>query len=113
MFYIASNSRLTTEGEPMRVAAGQVRGGGDKAANLAEIREMSARAASDGAELIAFPEHAMFKQPVRDEKFLEAAEDLDGSFVSALQDLARQHRIAVISGMAERIAEEQRAYNTV
>ena len=55
----------------------------------------------------------MFKQPVRDENFLDAAEDLDGPFVSALQDLARQHRITVISGMAERIADEPRAYNTV
>ena len=97
----------------MRVAAGQVRGGADKAANLAEIREMTAKAASDGAALIAFPEHAMFKQPVRDEKFLEAAEDLEGPFVSALQDLARQHQITVISGMAEAIADEPRAYNTV
>ena len=97
----------------MRVAAGQVGGGADKAANLAEIREMTAKAAADGAELIAFPEHAMFKQPVRDETFLDAAEDLDGPFVSALQDLARTHRINVISGMAERIADERRAYNTV
>ncbi len=97
----------------MRVAAGQVRGGADKAANLAEIREMTAKAASDGADLIAFPEHAMFKQPVRDDTFLDAAEDLDGAFVSALGDLARQHGITVIAGMAERIADERRAYNTV
>lgn len=97
----------------MRVAAGQVRGGADKAANLAEIREMTVKAASDGADLVAFPEHAMFKQPVRDDTFLDAAEDLDGPFVSALQDLARQHGMTVIAGMAERIAAERRAYNTV
>ncbi len=97
----------------MRVAAGQVRGGADKAANLAEIREMTAKAASDGAELIAFPEHAMFKQPVRDDTFLDAAEDLEGPFVSALQGVAREHGITVIAGMAERIADERRAYNTV
>lgn len=97
----------------MRVAAGQVLGGPDKAANLAQISEMVAAAAADGAALIAFPEHAMFKQQVRDEKFLEAAEDLDGSFVSSLQDLARTHRISVIAGMAERISDEPRAYNTV
>jgi len=97
----------------MRVAAGQVLGGADKAANLAEIGEMTVKAAADGAELIAFPEHAMFKQPVRDELFLESAEDLDGAFVTALQELARAHRISVVSGMAERIPDERRAYNTV
>ena len=97
----------------MRVAAGQVRGGDDKDANLAEIRDMTSRAAADGAELIAFPEHAMFKQQVRDERFLDSAEDLDGPFVAALQELARANGIAVISGMAERISDERRAYNTV
>ena len=97
----------------MKVAAGQIRGGADKAVNLGDIREMTAKAALDGAELIAFPEHAMFKQPVRDDTFLDAAEDLDGPFVSALEDLAREHGMTVIAGMAERIADERRAYNTV
>ncbi len=97
----------------MKVAAGQVLGGADKAANLAAIRDMTVTASAEGAELIAFPEHAMFKQPVRDETFLDAAEDLDGPFVTALQELARAHRIAIVSGMAERIADERRAYNTV
>lgn len=97
----------------MKVAAGQVLGGADKTANLAAIRDMTATASADGAELIAFPEHAMFKQPVRDETFLDAAEDLDGPFVSSLQDLARSHQIAIVSGMAERITDERRAYNTV
>jgi predicted amidohydrolase len=90
-----------------------VLGGPDKEANLAQIGEMTASAAAAGAQLIAFPEHAMFKQPVRDERFLQAAEDLDGSFVTALQELARSHEIAVVAGMAERIADENRAYNTV
>jgi deaminated glutathione amidase len=96
----------------MRIAVGQILGGTDKAANLAEIRAMADAAANRGADLVAFPEHAMFKQPIRDDTFFDAVEDLDGPYVGALREVAQRHRLAVIAGMAERIPGERRAYNT-
>jgi predicted amidohydrolase len=98
----------------IRVAVGQVPGSPDKDANLATIGEQVATAAAGGATLIAFPEYAMFKQPVRDGAFLETAEALDGPFAMAIRDLAREHAIAIVVGMQERIPDEpDRASNTL
>jgi len=98
----------------MRVAAGQVSGGADRAVNLAAIQRMTAEAAAQGAELVVFPEHAMFKQQVRTREFLTGAEDLSGPFANAVRDLARERRIAVVVGMAERIeGNEDKVHNTL
>jgi len=97
----------------MRVAAGQVSGGTDKAANLATIRSMTTEAAGLGVELVVFPEQVMFKQAVRDRDFLDAAEDLDGPFASAVRTLAREQHIALVVGMVERIPDAEQTYNTL
>jgi len=97
----------------VRVAAGQVSGGADKAANLAAIQSMTTDAAGLGVELVVFPEQAMFKQAVRDREFLAAAEDLDGPFATAVRTLAGEQHIAVVVGMVERIPNADHAYNTL
>lgn len=97
----------------MRVAVGQVTSGEDKDRNLAAIAEMVSRAKSLGADVVAFPEYAMFKQPIRDADFLTAAEDLDGPFATKLRGLAEEHGIGLIVGLVERIPDEERAYNTI
>lgn len=97
----------------MRVAIGQTEGSPNKDDNLGVIAEMVRRAAAEGAGLIAFPEYAMFKQPVRDTLFLEEAERLDGPFANAIRALARDNDIAVIIGMQEAISGEDRAHNTL
>lgn len=97
----------------MRVAIGQTEGSPSKEQNLGVIAGMVQRAAEGGASLVAFPEYAMFKQPVRDTLFLDEAESLDGPFADAIRALARDNAIAVVIGMQEAIAEENRAYNTL
>jgi predicted amidohydrolase len=97
----------------MRIAIGQLPGSPDIAANLATISDQTAAAAAGGAGFIGFPEYAMFKQPIRDEGFLEAAEPLDGPFADAIRGLARTHSIAIAVGIQERIPDEDRAYNTL
>jgi len=97
----------------MRIAIGQTAGSPDKSANLGVLETMIAEAASQGADLIAFAEYAMFKQPTRDEAFLDEAESLDGPFASRLTDAARTYDIAVVVGIQEAIPDERRAYNTL
>jgi deaminated glutathione amidase len=97
----------------MRIAIAQTPGSPDKAANLACIGDLVASAATAGGDLVALPEYAMYKQPVRDAAFLDNAEALDGPFASAIRDLARTHAIAVVVGMQERIEDERRAFNTL
>lgn len=97
----------------MRVAIGQFPGTPDKAGNLAVVTDQVVAAARGGAGLIAFPEYAMFKQAVRDATFIEMAESLDGPFADRIRELARLHSIAIAIGVQERIAGEDRAYNTL
>ena len=97
----------------MRVAIGQTEGSPDKSANLAVVAEMVRLAAEDGVDLIGFSEYAMFKQPVRDERFFDEAEDLDGPFASSIRSLAQEHDVAIVIGIQERIPDERRAYNTL
>jgi predicted amidohydrolase len=97
----------------VRVAIGQLPGTPDKPGNLAVVTEQVIAAAQGGAGMIAFPEYAMFKQPVRDARFLETAESIDGPFAGRIRDLARMHSIAIAIGIQERIAGEDRAYNTL
>ena len=97
----------------MRVAIGQTEGSPSKDDNLSVIADMVRRAAEGGAGLIAFPEYAMFKQPVRDTLFLEEAESIDGPFANAIRAVARVNSIAVVIGIQEAIPGERRAYNTL
>ena len=97
----------------MHIAIGQTAGTPDKAANLATIEEMTKRAAGAGAGLIAFAEYAMFKQPIRDDLFLQEAEHLDGPFATRVREIARENGIAVVVGMQEAIDGEPRAFNTL
>jgi predicted amidohydrolase len=97
----------------MRIAMGQLPGTPDKAGNLAVVTEQVIAAANNGAGLIVFPEYAMFKQPVRDTTFLDAAESIDGPFASRIRELAATHAVAVAIGIQERIPGEDRAFNSL
>src|SRR5262245_36084044 len=106
----SATDRRTTS---MRIAIGQMPGSPDVAANLGVIEDLVAAAARDGAGLVVLPEYAMFKQPVRDESFLDTAESLDGPFADRIRESARRHTIGIAVGMHERIEDERRAYNSV
>jgi len=97
----------------MLVAVGQTPGTPDKAANLARIAEMVERAAAGRAELIAFPEYAMFKQEGRDDRFFEEAEPLDGPFCEGVRRLARANGMAIVVGFQEAAAGDRRPFNTL
>ncbi|WP_433325072.1 carbon-nitrogen hydrolase family protein [Spirillospora sp. CA-294931] len=91
----------------MRVALCQIEVGDDPGENLKRMLDALAEAAE--ADLAVFPEAAQ----VRFGNDLAAvAEPLDGPFVGALSEAAREHGTAVVAGVFEP-APDGRVYNTV
>ncbi|GAA3872023.1 carbon-nitrogen hydrolase family protein [Leifsonia kafniensis] len=95
------------------IAVCQFRPGADEAANLSEMRRLAERAASRGAALAVFPEYSAFFEPTIGPSFVAAAQTLDGSFVTALTDLARELGIWVVAGMLETTSDPARFSNTL
>lgn len=97
----------------MRVSMGQISATDDKDGNLAAIRSFTERAALDGADLVVFPEFAMYDLPQPDYRFVTEAESLDGRFATAVKAIAREFGVAIVAGMLEAISGEDRAHNTL
>lgn len=74
----------------------------DKQDNLRRIQDDAQKAKELGASMLVFPEYSMFYAKMnRWSKNVEAAEPLDGLFVSALSQMARQHGLWIAAGMYE------------
>lgn len=92
----------------MRLTLGQIASVADKTAVVAEIERI---VAGTEADLVAFPEGAMYDfRPKVD--LASVAEPLDGPFVGALGSIARDHRRWVVAGMWES-GPDGRVFNTV
>jgi predicted amidohydrolase len=93
----------------MRVALAQISSGHDTEANLATIRAAARTCAAQGAELIVFPEAAMyaFGAPLAG-----IAEPLDGPFATSVQLLARELGVTIVAGMFTPSADG-RVFNTL
>src|SRR5690606_38127198 len=87
------------------VAVGQFAPGEDKEENLAAVRGLVAEAAGKGARVVLLPEYAMFTAPRTDERFVAAAEPLDGPFGSGLAALAGEYGVHVVAGVNEFLPE--------
>ncbi|MCM3568472.1 carbon-nitrogen hydrolase family protein [Neobacillus mesonae] len=98
----------------MKIAIAQLSTSVDKTANLEKARQFIAKAKSFGADFVVLPEYYMaLATPKSGVTPAEAAEPLDGPFVSALKDEAREKEIYVICGTYESKPEDvMRAYNT-
>ncbi|GAA3939965.1 carbon-nitrogen hydrolase family protein [Actinomadura viridis] len=97
----------------VRVAVAQFPAGEDKDANLAAAGALVAEAAGRGARLVVLPEFAMFAASRLDERYVAAAEPLDGPFVRGLGELAARHGAHVVAGVAESLDEPGRIANTL
>ena len=97
----------------MKLALAQIGSGTDKVRNLALIADFARRARDQGAELVAFPEYAMYEKKVVDASFSEAAEPVDGRFGEGLAGLAAGLGITIAAGMVERHDDDARPYNTI
>jgi len=102
----------------LRVGAVQMRSTSDLSANLARCGELTAQAASEGAQLVVLPECFSFLGQREGDK-LAIAEPFDaagpaGPVMSTLRDLAAKHGVWIVGGGTPELVpgDQKRAYNT-
>ena len=95
------------------VAVGQFAPGSDQVENLRQMASLAAEAVDRGAALVVFPEYSSFFEMQLGPASVAAAEALDGPFVTAVGELARQLGIHIVAGMLESGRAEDRASNTL
>ncbi|MGE3645363.1 MAG: carbon-nitrogen hydrolase family protein [Beijerinckiaceae bacterium] len=98
----------------MKVALIQMNSGSDKAANMAQARELVERAiAEEKPDWISLPEVWDFMGGSREDKWNASEKLPGGEAYSMLQELARKHRVHIHGGsILERIDGEERMGNT-
>lgn len=94
----------------MRIAVIQLAAGLDWAENLDRA---SALLGDTEANLVVLPEAVMHDFGPADMPLGPLAQPLDGPFVAALAELARQHGATVLAGMFERSDDPDRPFNTL
>ena len=97
----------------MRTAIVQMSAGQDAAANVEAVGRLTADAVREHPDLVVLPEAVMFDFGAAGSPVADAAEALDGLFVTTLHDLAAEHGTTVVAGMFERSADPARPYNTL
>jgi predicted amidohydrolase len=99
--------------QPIKIATAQFEHkSGDKAANLQVIHDLSAKAAAEGADIIAFHECSVtgysFALNFSKREMLGLAEFIpDGPSVKKLIDIAGENNIAVLAGLFEKDADNK------
>lgn len=108
-----SNHPDHVPGDDLAIAVAQFAPGADAAKNLSKIGALAERAADRGARLVVFPEYSSFFVHPLGPAFVEAAESLDGAFVSELAALASSLDIFVVAGLVEKSSEVDKFSNTL
>lgn len=100
--------------DKLRVAAVQMSSQDDLAANLSRAKELIARAADAGAELVLLPENfAYFGSEEGKRTLAESVDDrAPGPILTAVAEAARRAHVYVVAGgMPERASDPARPYN--
>jgi predicted amidohydrolase len=84
----------------------------DVAENLAAVERLARRAAAGGAQLVVFPEASMYHCMSPADELRDAAQPLDGPFVTGLASAARSTGATLVVGMYEARPDGQ-PFNTV
>lgn len=98
---------------PLRIATAQFENAnGDKVQNLSRIRALAARAAAQGANVIAFHECSVtgytFARHLSREALAAVAERIpEGESVEALREIAEEYDIAILAGLFEKDEEDR------
>lgn len=95
------------------IAVAQFAPAADVQANLASIRSLTEAAVARGATLVVFPEYSSYFSPALGQSFVDAAQPVDGPFVTGLAALAEEFGVHLVAGLVERIDEETRFSNTL
>lgn len=108
-----TNDLMTNYMENLRVATAQFENAsGDKTYNLSVIRDLSAKAAQQGAQIVAFHECSItgytFARNLSKDQMLALAEPIpDGDSIRALTQIARDYDIVVLAGLFEKDAQDR------
>ncbi len=97
----------------MRASVIQFAAGTDVITNLDRIGRLVREAARQGAELVVVPEAAMHDFASPDLPLGPIAQDVNGTFVNALAELAREAAATIVAGMFERSTDPARPFNTL
>jgi len=97
-----------------RIAVAQIRSSIRKDDNLKLALELIRDSKSRGASVIAFPEFLMAYSPPEQsaEELCAIAETIDGPFVTALRNIAKQSEIQIVATIYEKFARPNRVYDT-
>ncbi|MFC0678713.1 carbon-nitrogen hydrolase family protein [Lysobacter korlensis] len=104
---------MTAPPTSVPVAVVQSRPGADVGANFEDIRQAAVAAQSDGAQLVVFPEYSHYFTPKLEPSWLQAAEPLDGPFVTRMAHLAAELRVFLVAGVIEAVDGGARFSNTL
>ena len=102
---------MNTAGSAIAVA--QFAPTADPAANLESMRELVERASARGATLVVFPEYSSYFEPQLSRGFVDAAEPVDGPFVTGLAAIAARSRVHIVAGLVESTTDAARFSNTL
>lgn len=92
----------------MKVAAIQMNSGDDVAVNLQRVLSLTAEAAENNAEIVAFPENMLY---IGSDEFFDF--EFEGEEITALSNAAKTHDLYLLAGsIPERIENDERHYNT-
>lgn len=82
--------------------------------NLQKVLDYIHEAAKKGATLCAFPEFMMFYTPATQSpsSLAQLAESMDGPFIQAITEAAKQNSIEVIGTLYEKTNKKHRVYDT-
>jgi predicted amidohydrolase len=84
-----------------RVAVAQFAPGPEPEANARAVARLAAAARDDGADLVVLPEYSSFFEARMTQRFVEAAQPLDGPFTAAVVRAAGELGLTIVFGLVE------------
>ena len=97
-----------------KIALVQFKASIDKKKNLPKILDYIKQAAKNNADMVTFPEYMMFYTPLTqtEKQVAQEAETINGKFVSAVAESAKNNSISIVGTMYEKSRKKDRVYDT-
>ena len=97
-----------------KIALVQFKASTEKEKNLAKILGYIKQAAKNNADMVTFPEYMMFYTPSTQtaKQVAQEAETINGEFVSAVAQSAKDNSIGIVGTMYEKSRKKDRVYDT-
>lgn len=97
----------------VKISVCQFTAGIDVEANLKSCLDLLTSSAEAGADLLVLPEAAMVFDPQKEKAGTPLGQPVDGPFMTRLSQAAKEHGVAVVVGITERLDGDARDSNTL